>query len=474
MPGNITNIFISYGRKDGRELALRLSDDLQAVGYSVWLDTAEIPGGANWSQEIEEAIEHSHLMLALLSPAAYDSQWCRAEQLRATRKGKRLIPLMAVSGSEVPLHLEHMNYLDFSDESRYDAMFRDLLSDITAGSAFRSPADAALDESHASPFPKASLKPRRGYSDEKRTAPSFRRHLAQLRDEPWLGARFWWPYFLFYFTDMHQLIDTLNAQALLSPFARGGSLTSRWDRQVRLHFRPRTPDLFYAEGFRPVQQGASDQYAPLPVYLLFDMEAVICHPDSRFSDGDPAKTGRTYKTPAYFKDLPFEQIYHDSWFMPDERDEILRYREAQVIIPDQLGLESLQLIWVRSEAEYETLHHLMPPSLWRKWRDKITARTDYHLFNNKSLHVQTAILQGDRVRLRFNIGASEADNGPFLAQGVIEYPDGERRVWEDETWVAEGDLVWAFADRGQDYVVQFLLDGELAYASAYRTAPGLI
>lgn len=473
MPGNITNIFISYGRKDARELALRLSEDLQAVGYSVWLDTAEIPGGANWGQEIETAIEFSHIMIAVLSPAAYDSQWCRAEQLRATRKGKRIIPLMAVAGSEVPLHLEHLNYLDFTNTDRYDEMFRDLLSDITAGSAFRLPTDVALDDA-ISPFPKASLKPRKGYSDEKRTAPSFRRHLEQLRGEEWLGARFWWPYFLFYFTDMHKLIEALTANVLLSPFGQGEDLTSRWDRQVRLNFRPRTPELFYAEGFRPAQQGASAMYAALPVYLLFDMEAVICHPDSRFSDGDPAKIGKTYKTPAYFRDLPFEQIYHDSWFMPDERDEILRYREAQVIIPERLGLESLQVIWVRSEAEYQTLHQLMPSDVWRRWRDKITTRTDYHLFNNKSVYVNTVILQADSVRLRFNMGTTQADNGPFMAQCIIEYADGEQITWEEEAWVCQNDLVWSFDARDQDYTVQFLLDGELAYVGNYRVKQDLI
>ena len=69
MPSTATNIFISYGRKDARELAIRLRDDLMAVGYSVWLDLDEIPGGADWSQQMEKAIEHRHSMLALLWPA---------------------------------------------------------------------------------------------------------------------------------------------------------------------------------------------------------------------------------------------------------------------------------------------------------------------------------------------------------------------------------------------------------------------
>jgi hypothetical protein len=38
-------IFVSYARKDGAELALRLQKDLTAAGYEVWIDTQRISGG---------------------------------------------------------------------------------------------------------------------------------------------------------------------------------------------------------------------------------------------------------------------------------------------------------------------------------------------------------------------------------------------------------------------------------------------
>lgn len=470
MPANVTNIFISYGRADSRDLAIRLRDDLLAVGYSVWLDLNEIAGGADWGQNIEDAIEHCHLMLALLSPASYNSQWCRAEQLRATRKGKRIIPMLVIEGAEVPLHLEHMNYLDFSDSNRYDEMFRDLLSDITAGMAFRASATADMGqneiaEKSVSPYKRSRIKGRSGYGDEKRTAPSFRRYLRKLRQEDWLGARFWWPYFLFYFTDIHSLVDILQSEELTSTFAAGEDFNNRWDKFVQLYFRPRTPDLFHAEGFRHALQPQVAKYTPIPVYLLFDLEAVILQPDSRFSDGNPQKTKKTYKTPAYFRDMPFEQIYHDSWFMPDEREEIMRYREAQVLIPERIGLEALQLIWLRSPAEYETLHDLMPPQLWQKWHDKITNRTDYHLFNNKRVYVQNAVLQQDSVRLRFNPCQQNCE--PFVASAMIEFEDGERIEWREDAFVPEQDLLIHLPQK-KPYSVQLLLDGDLAYAGQYQ------
>lgn len=468
MPTNDINIFISYGRADSRELAIRLRDDLLAVGYNVWLDLNEIAGGADWGQNIEDAIEHCHIMLALLSPASYNSQWCRAEQLRATRKGKRIIPMLSVKGAEVPLHLEHMNYLNFSDLNRYDEMFRDLLSDITAGMAFRAlSSDSEEDESHrtSSPYKRSRIKNRSGYTDEKHTAPSFRRYLRNLRQEEWLGARFWWPYFLFYFTDVHALVNILQTEELLAPFEDGKDFNNRWDKFVQLYFRPRTPDLFHAEGFRHALQAPVAKYTPIPVYLLFDLEAVILQPDARFSDGNPQKTKKTYKTPAYFRDMPFEQIYHDSWFMPDEREEIMRYREAQVLLPERIGLEALQLIWLRSPAEYETIHQLMPAQLWQKWHDKITTRTDYHLFNNKRVYVQNAILREDSIRLRFN--PCQQDCEPFVARATIEFEDGEQIEWREESFLPEQDLLIHLPQQ-KPYSVQFFLDADLAYAGKYQ------
>lgn len=468
MSGEAVNVFISYARADARELAVRLRDDLLATGHSVWLDLSDIPGGSNWAKKIEDAIEHCHITLALLSPGAYDSQWCRAEQLRAIRKGKRVIPVLVVTGSDVPLHLEHMNYVDFTEPARYDATFRDLLSDIRAGSAFALP-DSNREASSTSPFRKARPRPRAGYRDEKRSAPSFRRHIQELKREKWLGARFWWTSFLFHFTDMEQLAQILQADELVPTVGQGGGgRRTRFDQQVRLYFRPRTPDLYHAEGFRPAAQAAG-RSTPIPVYLLFDMEAVICHPESVFSDGDPTRTGKTYKTPAYFHDLPFEQIYHDSWFLPEEREEIMRCREAQVLVPQRLGLESLEVIWVRSPAEYETLHQLLAPELWQKWRDKVTARADYHLFNNHRPYVHQVALQADQIRLRFNPSQRSGAEEQFDAVAVVQFDDGSSLRWQESAFVPQKDLVLRVPQTG-NYTLHFTLDGQTAYAGTFTSA----
>jgi WD40 repeat protein len=125
-------IFVSYARKDGAKLALRLQHDLTAAAFDVWLDTARIHGGDIWTVEIEEAIDRSQVVLALLTPGSYTSEICRAEQLRSLRHGKCVIPLLAAPGTDIPLHLEPKHYLDFTDDRTYAAAFSSLLADIAA------------------------------------------------------------------------------------------------------------------------------------------------------------------------------------------------------------------------------------------------------------------------------------------------------------------------------------------------------
>jgi WD40 repeat protein len=126
-------VFISYARKDAAALAQRLQADLGAQGFDAWLDTQRIAGGASWTKEIEQALDACQVALALLTPGSYVSDICRAEQLRALRKGKRVIPLLAQPGSDIPLHLETKNYRDFTGAKPYAAQFRLLLEDIRLG-----------------------------------------------------------------------------------------------------------------------------------------------------------------------------------------------------------------------------------------------------------------------------------------------------------------------------------------------------
>lgn len=61
-------IFISYGRKDAKELVDRLCVDLTAAGFDVWRDTREIRAGADWQAEIVDGLRSAQVIVAVMTP----------------------------------------------------------------------------------------------------------------------------------------------------------------------------------------------------------------------------------------------------------------------------------------------------------------------------------------------------------------------------------------------------------------------
>lgn len=123
-------VFISYARRDGSVLAQFLEKGLRDRGIDVWLDTSASVAGATWTTEIEQQIDARDLTLAIVTRGAYESPLCRAEQLRTLRKGRRLIPILASPDVDIPLHIEPLEYLDFSDGQMTDDRLGLLLQDI--------------------------------------------------------------------------------------------------------------------------------------------------------------------------------------------------------------------------------------------------------------------------------------------------------------------------------------------------------
>jgi hypothetical protein len=131
-PSEPSRVFISYARKDGAALAQRLQKDLNDQGFEAWLDKQRIAGGAVWTKAIESALDQAEYVVALLTQGSYVSEIYRAEQLRALRKNKCVIPVMAQSGADVPLHLEARNHRDFTVQGRYPHAFTELVADLHA------------------------------------------------------------------------------------------------------------------------------------------------------------------------------------------------------------------------------------------------------------------------------------------------------------------------------------------------------
>lgn len=95
-------VFISHSSKDtpiARQLARRLSE----AGLKVWFPEDEILPGDNWAIKVGQALEESDLMVVLITPHAFESEWLKEEiqyALTAEQYQGRLIPVFMGAQSE--------------------------------------------------------------------------------------------------------------------------------------------------------------------------------------------------------------------------------------------------------------------------------------------------------------------------------------------------------------------------------------
>lgn len=313
--------------------------------------------------------------------------------------------------------------------------------------------------------------------------------LADLKKSDWLGtARRWWPDCLFHYTDINNALSIIRQGALFSrnEAQRRGLMATdnaspniidntnaEWKDYVRLYFRPKTPTQFRNEGFRPIENRYQNAHCPLPIYFLFDAREVLANSDSRFTDGNLATTPEVFSKAADLEQLPFKRIYHNSALpisdTPEKRN-IIFHRNAEVIIPTQLGLSALRYIVCRSQAEYETFLHLLPRNARAHWRNNI--RIDNHrtrLFFKRWAYVESVELNSSHIAFHFN--KSIEHPGPFHAKiSIADTLSDKRFAWEKQKLTAAGSLSLSLGNAAPlfDYFARVTLDGQIAYAGRYQ------
>ena len=315
----------------------------------------------------------------------------------------------------------------------------------------------------------------------------LQKHIESLQVASWVGSsRKWWPRYLFHCTDIQNIVNILKSGELLSrvQVQKTGSLRtdiaspeiiavtpSEWQDYVRLYFRPRTPTQYRNEGFRPIGEKKLDAHCPVPVYLLFDAFSVLSRPDSLFTEGNLASSTIPKSRIDELIDMPFQQIYHDSWLEEHEKQEIVYHRNAEVIIPNRLALDSVHQIICRSQAEYQTLLDLLPSEVRKRWVPKIGVLPALALFNAKWTFVQQVDMTDKAILFRFNASSEAA--GPFEALCNIyrKTATGLRRYrWKDDEFQADTQLNLSLRqfDDMHRYGVSLILDGHVAFRGKYR------
>jgi formylglycine-generating enzyme required for sulfatase activity len=71
-------VFVSHATADA-DFAHRLSDDLRAEGWRVWIAPESIRPGEKWVEAIERGLDTSSVFVVALTPAAVASKWVRTE-----------------------------------------------------------------------------------------------------------------------------------------------------------------------------------------------------------------------------------------------------------------------------------------------------------------------------------------------------------------------------------------------------------
>lgn len=315
------------------------------------------------------------------------------------------------------------------------------------------------------------------------------RVLRDLGEQDWVKRteRRWWPYCVFHYTDIRNAVQILsdgyiysreraeqNGKLRISSGSTSVLSGTRADvkKYVRLYFRPKTPTQYYAEGIYSrdalSQSRFSDAHCPVPVFFLFDSASILGREDCRFSDGNlGSPSARKLSTAVELEQLPWGRIYHTGSFhpsTPEGRDIVFR-RNAEVIVPDRLGLEGLRRVYCRSNAERETLLSLLPPELQCQYQSMIMSTTRSILYYRRQTFIEEARLSSDGAV--FSFSPETQSPGPFhLKVDLVTERGSQSR--ELESFSLTDDFRLRLAFRASFYSISVSLDGNLAYSNSYE------
>jgi len=113
------HVFISYARDDASDFAHRLVKTLAHKGLKAWNDNRMRPG-VPFGRVLEQAIDQSFAMVALISGAALDSHWARCEWCYAlSKRNITIIPVVIPGFDEerFPIELFTFNRVYIEDHT---------------------------------------------------------------------------------------------------------------------------------------------------------------------------------------------------------------------------------------------------------------------------------------------------------------------------------------------------------------------
>jgi hypothetical protein len=133
-------VFVSHAWADG-VAAKRFVDDVERHGPELFLDSLDIPAGANVVSVINNELEESDYFVLLWSFAAKDREWVRLEWCSAlateVRRQRAFLFIVRLDDTELPALLAQHRYLDAFDD--WDAAVTELVAAWRRDRAFGVP-----------------------------------------------------------------------------------------------------------------------------------------------------------------------------------------------------------------------------------------------------------------------------------------------------------------------------------------------
>ena len=124
------DVFISYSRKDYNEvIAIKSFLEQQIPNLSIWFDMDGIESGEQFKSVIIKAINNSNCVMYARSEHAQKSEWVQRELAFASKKDKRIIPLLlngAKPSDEFLFDFGDLNCIDSSNPLQLEKLVRDL------------------------------------------------------------------------------------------------------------------------------------------------------------------------------------------------------------------------------------------------------------------------------------------------------------------------------------------------------------
>lgn len=302
-----------------------------------------------------------------------------------------------------------------------------------------------------------------------------------------------WTNFLFHFTDITNVAsifqrgELLPRSTLLDSSVHFTNTASteilsatkeEYKHFVRLYFRPRVPMLHSVEGMRPFGEILRSAHCAIPVYFLFDSARILARPDCLVSSGNLSTTTQELMIespiPGLYK-IPFEMVFHDTWYRPEEAALIRFHRQAEVLVPNKLKIQDLKWIFVRSEAELATLRNLLlnePGPLWGRYASRVKINTGDALFTRRWIYFDRVVRIGGSIFAEMNPDATK--RGPFEITVMVNLrgEDGptKRLHHEHQFYFPRGPVEWRVpaAWATKPVRIRVSLDRNLAFDGVLR------